>query len=292
MKFTSTGKFDFFNIVNTMIMLAIIFITLYPMYNIFIISISGSFHVMRGDVTFYPKQINFDAYKLVFKRQDFLQAYINTLIYTITGVIIQLLCTVLCAYPLSRQDFFGRRFFNFFIIFTMFVSGGMIPMYLLIYNLKLLNSIWAIVLPPAISTYNMLIMRTSFSGIPQSLTESAYMDGANDVYILRRIIIPLSKPVISTMVLFYSVGHWNGFFPAMIYLRDESKYPVQLLLRSILIQGNVGVDTSNSMLIDSLAVAVNFKYAMIIITVVPILCVYPFIQKYFTKGVMIGAIKG
>ena len=283
---------DLFSIINTLIMLFIVFITLYPMYNVFIVSISGMLPIARGEVVFLPKQINFNSYKLVLNHPDFLRSYFNTLKYTVSGVTIQIICTVMCAYPLSRPDFFGRRFFSFFILLTMFVSGGMIPMYLLIYRLKMLNTMWAIVLPPAVSTYNMLIMRTSFSGIPLSLTESAYIDGANDVLILRKIILPLSKPVIAVMVLFYAVGHWNSFFPAMIYLRDNSKIPVQLMLRSILIQGNLDNATSNTMLSEGISIAVNFKYAMIIMTVVPILCVYPFIQKYFTKGVMIGAVKG
>ena len=215
----------------------------------------------------------------------------NTLLYTTVGTIINLICTAMCAYPLSRKDFYGRGPLTFFVTMTMFVSGGMIPLYLVVSQLKLLNSIWAIVLPPAISTYNMIIMRTSFATIPDSLVESAYLDGANDIQILAKIILPLSKPIMATMTLFYAVSHWNSYFPAMIYLNDQKKYPVQVIMRDIVIAGDFtqqGGDVSGSLNV----VATNYKYAVIIISVIPILLVYPLLQKHFTKGVMVGAVKG
>jgi putative aldouronate transport system permease protein len=199
--------------------------------------------------------------------------------------------TAMCAFPLSRPDFYGRKFFTFVIVLTMFVSGGMIPLYLIIYRLRMINTLWAIVLPPAIITYNMMIMRTFFYGIPFSLQESAYLDGANDMHILFRIILPLSEPILATMILFYAVAHWNSFFPSLLYLTRKSKFPVQLIMRDIVIAGDMSGQTGD-MWSNINIIATNFKYAVIIISIAPILLVYPFLQKYFTKGVMIGAVKG
>jgi len=280
-----------FDIVNYILLLIIAFITLYPMYYIFIVSISSSQYVSSNAVNFIPKGITWEAYKMVFKNQDIWNSYLNTIIYTLVGTVINVMVTAFCAFPLSRRDFYGRSFFTVFVIITMFISGGMIPLYLVINQLHLINTIWAIVLPPAISTYNMIIMRTFFENVPISLQESAYIDGANDLHIFFKIILPLSAPIIATMTLFYSVSHWNSFFPALLYLNQKSKYPVQLLLRDIVVNGEFsgqGEDVTNSMNI----MAVNFKYSTIIIAVVPILAAYPFLQKYFTKGVMIGAVKG
>jgi putative aldouronate transport system permease protein len=281
-----------FDIANYTVLLLIAFVTLYPMWYILIISVSNDIYVSRGLVNFLPRGINFEAYKMVFQHESIWRSYANTFLYTGAGVIINILFTSMCAYPLSRADFYGRSFFTFVIIITMFISGGMIPLYLLIYRIKMINTIWAIVLPGAISTYNMIIMRTFFSGIPISLTESAYLDGANDIQILTRIILPLSKPIIATLALFYAVGHWNSFLPAILYLNSKSKYPLQVILRDIVVAGDIGSDVSGNMVLNLDISAVNFKYAVIIIAVVPILCVYPFLQKHFTKGVMIGAMKG
>jgi len=167
----------------------------------------------------------------------------------------------------------------------------MIPLYLVIMKLHLLNTMWAIVLPPAISTYNMIVMRTSFESIPISLTESAYLDGANDIQIMQKIIMPLSKPILATMTLFYAVSHWNSFFPAMLYLNDQDKYPVQVLMRDIVIAGDMTSD-SGDVASNINILATNYKYAVIIISIIPILLVYPLLQKHFTKGVMVGAVKG
>jgi putative aldouronate transport system permease protein len=284
------GSFAF-EAANTLFLLLIAFITLYPMYYIFIVSVSGGAFIVQGRVNFFPRGLTLEAYRMVFQNDDIWRSYLNTLIYTGLGTFINILCTSMCAYPLSRGDFYGRPFFTFIIVLTMFISGGMIPLYLVINQLKMINTLWAIVLPPAISTYNMIIMRTFFSGIPVSLQESAYLDGANDIHILSRIILPLSKPILATMTLFYAVQHWNSFFPALLYLNTKAKYPVQLILRDIVVAGEFseqGGEITQSLNI----IATNYKYAVIIISVVPILCVYPFLQKYFAKGVMIGAVKG
>ncbi|MNY21638.1 L-arabinose transport system permease protein AraQ [compost metagenome] len=202
--------------------------------------------------------------------------------------------TALCAYPLSRKDFYGRGIFIFMVAVTMFISGGLIPTYLVVQKLGLVDTMWALVLPPAISTFNMIIMKTYFEGIPMALQESAYLDGANEIQVLFKIIMPLSLPVMATMVLFYSVHHWNSFFPALIYLNDSEKFPVQVLLRNIVIAGEFSDQTSDigSASSNFRVVAANYKFAVIIITILPILVVYPYLQKYFVKGAMIGALKG
>jgi putative aldouronate transport system permease protein len=264
------------------------------MYYILIVSISSGTFVSRGDVTIFPRGITFSAYKTVFQNSDIWRSYINTLLYTTVGTFINILLSSMCAYPLSRKDFYGRSVFTFIVAFTMFMSGGMIPLYLTVLKLRLIDTMWAIVLPPAISTYNMIIMRTFFQGIPISLQESAFLDGANDLQIIWKIILPLSKPIMATMVLFYAVGHWNSFFPALIYLNSKSKYPVQVLLRNIVIAGEFADQQTSIGNVESnfAVIATNYKYAVIIISVVPILLVYPFLQKHFAKGVMVGAIKG
>ncbi len=276
---------------NILFMLLLAFIMLYPMYNILVVSISSAEYIYRGEVNFIPKGINFDAYKMVFENESIWVSFKNSVVYTVVGTAINVVCSAMCAYPLSRKDFYGRGFFTFFVALTMFISGGMIPSYLVVNQLRLINTIWAIVLPGAISTYNMIIMRTFFQNIPSSLTESAYLDGANDIQILFKVILPLSMPIIATMTLFYAVGHWNSYFQAMIYLNSKSKFPLQVLLREIIVAGNMAEESAD-LSANMQIIAINFKYAVIIITIVPILVVYPFLQKYFTKGVMIGAIKG
>ena len=277
-----------FDLMNYLLLAVVGFIMFYPMYYVFIVSISSSQFINQGMVNFIPRGINFDAYKAVFANARIWTGYRNTLLYTGLGTLICLVCTSLCAYPLSRKDFYGRSVFTVLIMITMFVNGGLIPTYLVINNLKLINTMWAIVLPPAISTYNMVVMRTSFQAIPDSLVESAYLDGANDITSFMKIVLPLSKPILATMTLFYAVHHLNSYFPAMIYLNDQEKYPVQVLMRDIVVQGDMAGEIAGTVNV----IATNYKYAVIIISIVPILMVYPFIQKYFTKGVMVGAVKG
>ena len=280
-----------FDSINVLFLLLVAFITLYPMYYILIVSISSGEYIVRGMVNFVPKGITWDAYKMVFQNRDIWNSYQNTLLYAGVGTLINIVLTSMCAYPLSRPDFYGRPVFTFLIVLTMFISGGMIPLYLVINELKLIDTIWAIVLPPAISTYNMIIMRTFFNSIPMSLQESAYLDGANDLQILFKIILPLSKPILATLTLFYMVSHWNSYFAPMLYLNSKAKYPVQIILRDIVVAGEFSEhagDISQNMGI----IATNYKFAVIIISVVPILMVYPLLQKHFAKGVMIGAVKG
>ncbi|WP_248924388.1 carbohydrate ABC transporter permease [Paenibacillus hamazuiensis] len=275
-------------------LIALVFVTLYPMYYIFIVSISDGSAVNRGLVKFIPHDVTLEAYKIIFKNKDIWNAYRNTLLYTTVGTAINVVLSAMCAFSLSRKDMYGRSFFIFIIAFTMFLSGGLIPTYLVVQKLGLIDTMWAIVLPPAINTFNMIIMKTFFEGIPVSLQESAFLDGANDIQILARIIMPLSMPIIATMVLFYAVHHWNSFFPSLLYLNSKDMYPVQVLLRNIVIAGEFADQQGEIGSVGSgfRVVAANYKYAVIIISVVPILAVYPYLQKYFAKGVMIGALKG
>ncbi|MFE5320812.1 carbohydrate ABC transporter permease [Paenibacillus sp. NPDC056579] len=292
-KNTSFGS-RLFDGINMVLLLLLVFITLYPIYYIFIVSISDGNLVTRGVIKFIPIDITFDAYKVVFNNPAIWKAYGNTLLYTTLGTTINIIMSALCAYPLSRRDLYGRSMFIFMVALTMFINGGLIPLYLVVQKLGMIDTMWALLLPPAINTFNMIIMKTYFEGIPVALQESAYLDGANEIQVLYKIILPLSLPVMATMVLFYAVHHWNSFFPALIYLNDSGKFPVQVLLRNIVIAGEFADQTSviGSSTSAFRVVATNYKFAVIIITVLPILIVYPFLQKYFVKGAMVGALKG
>lgn len=288
-------KWSLFDIVLTVAMVLIAIITIYPIYYIFINSFSGSAAVASNSVILYPKDINFQAYKVVFKDAGIVRSFINSVFYTGVGTAINVALSAMCAYPLSRSNFYGRKIFVSIIMFTMFFNGGIIPLFLTISNLNLYNSIWAVLLPSAISVYNVIVMRTFFQSIPYELTESAYIDGANDIFIFFKIILPLSMPIIATMILFYGVSNWNSFYNALMFLSDKSKYPVQLVLRSIVIDGAtgglsmaVGTESASSANIDTRSI----KYAVIAVTTIPIMLVYPFVFKYFEKGVMIGSVKG
>jgi putative aldouronate transport system permease protein len=265
--------------------------TLYPFLYVVSSSLSDPVIVGKGEVWLFPKGITLDAYKAVLKDPQIWKGYYNTIWYVTVGTIINIVMTTLTAYPLSRRHFDGRNAIMMFIAFTMFFSGGMVPGYLLVKNLHLINSRWAIVIPAAIGTYNLIVMRTFFQSIPDSLHEAATIDGCSEFGIFTRIYLPLSKASIAVLVLFYAVGHWNSFFSAMMYLNNEEKYPLQMILRKILIQqdqGNMMTDVVQGR--DLLSQTI--RYATIIVSVLPIITAYPFLQKYFVKGVMIGAIKG
>ena len=278
------------DIFNVVLLAFCSFITLYPMYLVAISSISGGTLVARGDVTFLPRSITLSSYKLLMKDRYFGISMFNTVYYTALSTCVSLFMSVLCAYPLSIKTFSGRRWIMRLIAVTMFLSGGMIPNYLVVKSLGLLDTVWALVLPTAISTYNMIVMRSFFEGIPTELRESAFIDGANDIVMLFKITIPLSLPVLATMTLFYATGTWNSFFPALLYISEKSKYPVQLILRNMLIDDQMGEEYAN-MVSEMDIVPLTLKYASIMISTLPILLVYPFVQKYFVKGINIGAVK-
>ena len=281
-----------FDWANRLLMIGIIFITLYPFYFITIVSLSNGNAVLRGDVSFWPIGFTLESYKLVFDNPAVPTSLSNSVLYTVVGTIINLFMTVLCAYPLARPKFSGKTFFTWVVSMTMFFSGGLIPLYLLVLNLGIYNSIWALVLPGAINVWNMFIMRTSFQSIPEELYEAAILDGANDLQTLYYMVLPLSMPVIATLLMFYAVGHWNEFFNALIYLDDRAKFPIQLILRNVVILGNFEQTNELSGGSDFAAIEQTLRYATIMVSTLPILAVYPFVQRYFVKGVMIGAIKG
>lgn len=288
-------KFTRIDILITIIMIIVIFLTIYPIYYIFINSFSGGSAVASGSVLLYPKDITFAAYRSVLKDPNIARSYINSILYTFFGTVLSVILTSMCAYPLSRKELFGRNKLMAFFMFTMFFSGGIIPLFLVILNINIYNTVWAILLPSVISVYNVIVMRSFFQSIPYELTESAYLDGANDIVIFSKIILPLSTPIIATMTLFYGVGNWNSFYNALMFVSDKKLYPVQLILRSIVIDGAtgelsfaIGSDTSSNAVVDTKSI----RYAVIAVTTIPVMLVYPFVFKYFQKGVMIGSVKG
>ncbi|MCD5324582.1 MULTISPECIES: carbohydrate ABC transporter permease [Pontibacillus] len=284
-----------FDVLNLFLLSGLMLVVLYPLYFVVIASISNPDYVYNGEVWLWPKEITFEGYQRIFQDGRIWTGYKNTIVYTVVGTFVNVALTLMAAYALSRKDLAGRNFFMFMFLFTMFFSGGLIPTYLVVKNLGLVNTMWALILPKAVAVWNLIVAKTFFqSTIPDELLESAQMDGCSNTKFFFKIVLPLSKPIVAVMVLFYAVTHWNSFFDALIYLNDEELYPLQLVLRSILIQN----EASASMLgdVESFAaqqrIADLIKYGVIIVAAVPLLILYPFIQKYFVKGAMIGSIKG
>lgn len=274
------------------IMIFLAAVTLYPFLYVLFASLSNpsEFMVYKG-ILWRPISFSWDSYKAVLNNPNIFIGYRNTLFVVVVGTAINVLLTSMGAYFLSRRGPLWRGPIMFLIVITMFVDGGLIPGYLLVQNLHLYNSLWALIIPGAISTFNMIIMRTAFQGIPAGLEESMRMDGANDWTILFRLILPLSKSTLAVIGLFYAVSHWNSWFTANLYISDKTKFPLQLILRDIVINSQVSDMTVGAAMGDSYAMSFTVKYATIIVATVPILVVYPFIQKYFVKGVMIGSLK-
>ncbi len=284
-----------FDIINVIVLCIVLLVILYPLWFVVIASISDPMKVSSGELLFLPQGINFEGYRMVFRDQNILTGYRNTLYYTLVGTTINVILTIMAAYPLSRKDWVGRGFFMGALTFTMFFSGGIIPTYLVMSSLGVVNTVWAMIIPGAISVYNTIVMRTYFTNtIPTELQEAAMVDGATNTELLIKIVLPLSMPIIAVMTLFYGVAHWNAFFGALIYLTKPALYPLQLVLRTILIQNQASQDMLGEM--DTLAsrvmMAEIIKYALIIVSTLPMLLLYPFLQRFFIKGVMVGAIKG
>lgn len=264
---------------------------IFPLLHIVSGSFSNPMALLRGEVSFFPKGFTLSMYEKVFKDDNIWLGYRNTLLYTVLGTAISVILTMCAAYPLSRKDFYGRNVITSIFVFTMFFTGGMIPTFLIVQRLHLLDTIWAMVLPTAVSTYNMIIMRTFFEQtIPFELVESASLDGCNDLGIFFRIVLPLSGPIIAVMVLFYGVSQWNSWFPALLYLHDRGLYPLQMILREVLIQSDISNMAGG--MGDVEIIGDGLKYATMVVASLPVMCLYPFLQKYFVKGVMIGAVKG
>jgi putative aldouronate transport system permease protein len=283
-----------FDYVIIFISVLIMIMVAYPLYFVIIASFSKPEAVLSGQLTFLPVGFNVKSYQMVFQEPKIWIGYRNTIIYTGLGTVINLLLTTLCAFPLSRKDMPYRTLLTFLVSFTMLFGGGMIPVYLVVKNLGITDSIWAMVIPNALNTYNMLVMKNYFqTSIPGELQEAASIDGCSHFQTLMHVVLPLSKPILAVITLFYAVQHWNAFFNAIIYLRNEKLYPLQIVLREILLQNSleaVGGDMTG--MYEKVMQGETMKYALIIVASVPILVFYPFVQKYFTKGIMVGAVKG
>jgi len=284
-----------FDAINYFFLTVVMLIVLFPLYFVLIASFSDPNLIYSGEVWLFPKGFTLDGYERIFNDSSIWIGYANSLLYAGVGTLIGVAVTVFAAYPLARKDLVGRPVIMWFLLITMFFSGGLIPTYLLIKDLHMLNTIWALVIPGAGGIMNVIIVRTFFqSSIPDEMWEAASIDGCSNTRFFWSIVLPLSKSIIAVMVLYHVVGFWNGFFDALIYLNDESKYPLQLVLRNILVQNQV----NSGMMVDvesyaaKMRVTELIKYGVIIVSSLPLLILYPFLQKYFVKGVMIGSIKG
>ena len=283
-----------FNVCNILFMCLLIFVTFYPMYYVFLASISiPSEFIKHGGMLWVPQGLSDASYEAVLQNPNIGVGYRNTLIVVVVATTLSILMTSMGAYFLSRKNIMLKKAVMIFILFTMFFSGGMIPFYLTVSNLGLNKSLLALILPVAVNTFNLIIMRTAFMAVPESLEESAKIDGAGHFTILFKIIIPLALPTVSVILLFYAVQNWNAWFNASIFIRDRNLYPLQLVLREILMINNTSSMTSqvSGDQGDQRMVSETVKYAVIMVATVPILVLYPFLQKYFVKGVMIGAVK-
>ena len=282
-----------FTVFNTVLMCLIVVVTLYPLWYILCASLSSAEKLIsfRG-LLFAPLGWNTTAYSKVMTNPDVGNGYINTLFVVIIGTAFNLVMTTLGAFVLTRKDFLIKRAMSLMIVFTMYFQGGLIPTFLVVQGVGLVDSRWSLILPIAINTFNLIIMRTNFAAFPAELEDATRVDGANDIVLLFRIMIPICAPVFAVMALFYATSHWNSWLSSVLYLRTRSAYPLQLILREILIANDMNAMKEGIDLMDNLAVAATIKYATIIVSTLPILCIYPFIQRYFVKGVMVGAIKG
>lgn len=291
-----------FSIVNACLLILLVIVILYPLYFTIIASISDPMAVSAGRVTILPREITFDAYKEVFKNEEVWIGYRNSIFYTLFGTIFALFLTIPAAYVLSKKKLPGRNIISFFFVFTMFFGGGMIPFYLLLQNMNLLNKPYTLIIVGSFGVFNMVLARVYFeSSIPAELYEAAEMDGCSNFGQFLKIALPLAKPVIAVIALYYAVGRWNDFFSGLLYVTDKDYYPLQLILRNILLesQNRLSQIDSNSISKEELSyllkqayMAQAMKYALIFISSLPMLIAYPFVQKHFTKGVMLGSLKG
>ncbi|SDE55395.1 putative aldouronate transport system permease protein [Paenibacillus sp. UNCCL117] len=287
-------KFSLFDTVNNTLVTLVTLLMLYPFLNVFVVSISGYGAFVENPMRIWPKDISFEAYREIVKHPVLWSSYLNTIIVTVSGVLIGIVLYILTAYPLSKKHLRGRGLIMVAIVFTMLFNGGLIPNYYLMRELGLINTLAALVVPALLTGFNLILMKTFMEHIPEELEEAARMDGASDPYILFRIIVPLSGPIIATLCLFSAVGYWNNFYNAIVYIRDVTNWPLMLFLREI-IEGSklntiAGGNAAEAM--DINIMPVTLQYATLMIVMIPILCVYPFLQKYFVKGIMLGSVKG
>lgn len=284
-----------FNAFNYAVITILTLIVLYPVIYVVSASFSNPDRVAEGEMWLWPVEATLVSYKRLLMYENVWIGYKNTILYTVGGTLVNLAVTLMCAYPLARKNLRGRGPLMFMFSFTMMFGGGMIPGYILIKNLGLLNSRWVMIIPSAMSVYNMIVARTFIqSNVPDELLQSAQIDGSNNTYFFFKIVLPLIKPVIAVLAMWYAVGHWNSYFGAFLYLKDTDKYPLQIFLKDLLVS-NQELSEMDMMLAENMSnrnAAVGMKYAIIVVSSAPLMCIYPFIQKYFRQGVLVGSIKG
>lgn len=269
-------------------------IVLYPVIYVISTSFSSADRVVQGDVWLLPVDFNLQGYKIILGYKNIWIGYLNTIFYTVVGTLINLAVTLMCAYPMARKTLRGRGPIMFFFSFTMLFSAGTIPYYILMNSLGLLNTRWVLLLPGAMSVYNMIVCRTFIqTNVPDEMLEASQIDGCNDIHFFFRMVLPLSKSIIAVLALWYGVGHWNSYFDAFLYLRDNNLFPLQIFLRELLIQSQqISEVTETLEEMQNMDIYVVLKYCIIVVSTAPLCCIYPFIQKYFQKGVLVGSVKG
>ena len=288
-----------FDVINTLLLFTVGLLIVVPVLNVVASSFSSSGHILAGDVTVYPRGFTLLSYERIFRYKLVLSGFLNSLFYVTAGTSLNLVLTVFLAYPLSRKDLRGLAIIGIFVLIPLFFRGGIVPTFLVVNSLGLVNTRWAVILPAGLSIWNTIVARTYFANLPRELTEASEIDGCSDVRFLASVVLPLSRPILAVLVLWYAIEHWNTYFNALLYLFDESKFPLQLVLARILIinesiiaQAMAGGDIDIRTLMESTEILQTLKFALIVVASVPMMILYPFIQKHFAKGVMIGSIKG
>ena len=285
-------KTTFFDVMVYIISGFLVLLVAYPLILVLSNSVSDPSLVARGEVLLLPKGLNIDGYLHIFKDDDIMTGYANTIFYTVFGTLINLLVTVPCGYVLSRQTLPGKKIFMTFFMITMYFSGGLIPTFLVVRDIGLYNSRWVLLLMGAFNMYNCIICRSFFSGLPRELEEAACIDGCSDIGIFMKIVLPLSKALLGVMVLYFALAHWNSYFTALIYIKDDFKQPLQVFLRGILIEAKSQITQGEEILQEAIEIEALIRYGVIVVSSLPLLIAYPFLQKYFDKGVLIGSVKG
>lgn len=278
-----------FESVNITLLVLLAVVTFYPFWDCLVVSVSSLKSYLSTNIHLWPSEWSFEGYSYMVKNKDLWSSYANSIFITVVGTLINMLITIMAAYVLSKKNLKGHRILMFLAVFTMMFSGGIIPTYMVVKDLHLMNSLWSMILPSAVNTYNLIVLRNFFADLPLELEEAALLDGCTDVGVLFRIMLPISKPAITTVTLFYAVDHWNEFFSAIMYINSRVKWPLQLFLRSMLFENDAAYSGSGESLF---LLGQPMKMAAVMMAIIPIMCAYPFFQKYFTKGVMTGAVKG
>lgn len=289
-----SGNDKVFDVINALIMIVICLVIAYPLYYVFMASFTDPGIVNSGKLLLWPEKLFLGGYQKIFAFKPIWTGYWNTIRYTVLGTLTAIAVTIPCGYALSRKDLAGRRLWNFLFTFTMFFNGGIIPLYLVINKIGIYDTIFAMILPGAVSVYNLIVCRSFFdTSVPDELIEASKLDGCTDFGIFFRIVVPVSSTIIAVMLLFYATSIWNSFINALMFMGDQSKMPLQVILRSLILSNQASsVLSSGTEMIERQKLAEQLKYGVIVVSAMPLLVVYPFVQKYFAKGVMIGAVKG